>query len=58
MSNLLKICFIAVVAGLVAVYILKLPLNSVLFFGFLLACPLMHFAMGHGSEDKKSPKHH
>jgi hypothetical protein len=58
MNNLLKICLIGIGAAAVALYVFKLPLNSVLFFGVLLACPLMHFAMGHGHEDNKTVKHH
>ena len=58
MNNLLKICLIGIAGAAVAIYAFKLPLNSVLFFGVLLACPLMHFAMGHGNENHKSGKHH
>ena len=58
MNNLLKICLIGITLAAVAIFVFKVPLNSVLFFGFLLACPLMHFAMGHGQEDNKSTKHH
>ncbi|MBI4225561.1 DUF2933 domain-containing protein [Candidatus Roizmanbacteria bacterium] len=58
MSKLLKICLIGIALAAVAIFVFKVPLNSVLFFGFLLACPIMHFAMGHGSEDRKSNKHH
>ena len=58
MNNLLKICLIGITLAVVAIFICKVPPNSVLFFGFLLACPLMHFAMGHGQKDHKPAKHH
>lgn len=54
MNNILKICLIGVGIAAVAVIVFKLPLSSVLFFGFLLICPLMHLFMGHGMHgDKK-----
>lgn len=58
MNNLLKICLIGIGLAAVAIFVFKLPVNSVLFFGFLLACPLLHVFMGHGQhgEDSKSDK--
>lgn len=54
MNRILKICLIGVGIATVAVVVFKVPINSVLFFGFILACPLMHLFMGHGMhEDKK-----
>lgn len=58
MSNLIKICLIGVGLAAVAIFLFKLPINSVLFFGFLLACPLMHLFMNHGDDKHKSIKHH
>ncbi len=60
MNKILKICLIGVGIAIVAVSIFKVPLNSVLFFGFILACPLMHLFMGHGNhgDNKKSEEAH
>lgn len=45
-----------------AVFLFKIPVSSVLFFGFLLACPFMHLFMGHGghgeSKSGASKSHH
>lgn len=48
MNNLLKICLLGIGIAAVAVFLFKIPVSSVLFFGFLLACPFMHLFMGHG----------
>ncbi len=55
MNNVLKVCLLGVGVAAVAIIIFKVPLNSVLLFGIILACPLMHVFMGHGGmhEDKK-----
>ena len=54
MNNILKVCLLGVGVAVVAITIFKVPLNSVLLFGLLLACPLMHVFMGHGMHgDKK-----
>ncbi|OGK39058.1 hypothetical protein A3A74_08280 [Candidatus Roizmanbacteria bacterium RIFCSPLOWO2_01_FULL_35_13] len=58
MNKLFLICTVGIVAGLIAVTVFKIPLNSVFLFGVLLACPLMHFFMGHGEHSKNSKQSH
>ena len=55
MNSLSKICLIGVGIAAVAVFMFKLPVKSVLLYGFLLACPLMHIFMmkGHGEHQHK-----
>lgn len=48
MNNLTKICILGLAVAGIAFFIFKVPLNSILFFGLILACPLMHLFMGHG----------
>jgi hypothetical protein len=58
MNKLLLICLgLLGIAG-VAIFIFRVPLSSVLFFGLVLACPLMHVFMhgGHGEHTKTSNK--
>ncbi|OGK23465.1 hypothetical protein A3A46_03415 [Candidatus Roizmanbacteria bacterium RIFCSPLOWO2_01_FULL_37_13] len=58
MKNLLAICLIGVSVAATAIFIFKLPVNSVLFYGFLLVCPLMHIFMMRGEHDKNSKHSH
>ncbi len=58
MNSLVKICLLGVGLAVVAIFLFKLPFNSILFFGFLLACPLMHLFMGHGGHSKNSKHNH
>jgi len=45
---LMLACCLIPLTGLVAIYLLKLPLNSVFTFGMILLCPLLHFVMMRG----------
>ena len=62
---LMLLCCLIPVAGLVAVYFFKLPLNNVLFYGMILFCPISHLVMmkfmGHdhsSSESNTQHQHH
>ena len=59
MNNLLKLCVAGVILVAVALYVFKMPINSLLFYAFLLVCPLMHFLMMHGDhgDNTKHSKH-
>jgi len=52
-SKILMICLAVLAAAVAAVTVFKVPFGNVLFFGFFLACPLMHVFMmkGHESHD-------
>lgn len=59
MNNLLKLCVAGIILAAVALFVFKMPVNSVLFYAFLLACPFMHFFMMHGDhgDSSKHNKH-
>lgn len=57
MSKLPYICGTGVIFAIVAVTIFKVPPGNLLFYGILLACPIIHIFMmkDHGSHE--DPKH-
>ena len=57
MNNLLKICLAGLGIAVAAIFLFKLPVQSVLLYGFLLACPLMHLFMNHGEGQNKNSEH-
>ncbi len=48
----LIICLLGLVAGGLALFVFKLPVGSVLTYGFILACPLLHILMMKGGNHK------
>lgn len=58
MNNVLKLCLLGIVLAVVAVTLFKIPISNVVFFGLILACPLMHVIMhgGHGDGGKQKMK--
>ena len=63
MNKILAICLVIAAVGMAAIFIFKIPINSVLIYGAILLCPLMHmFMMNHGehsnSKDDKASQDH
>lgn len=54
-GKLLMICLAVLGAAVIAVTVFKVSIGNLLFFGVLLACPLMHLFMmkGHGDHGHK-----
>jgi len=57
MNKILTICLIVTSLFAAAIFIFKVPANTVLVYGAILLCPLMHFfMMGHGGHEDKNHK--
>lgn len=52
LTKTLVICIILISVALIALFVIKIPVNTLLLGAVLLACPLMHFWMMKKGEHK------
>jgi len=57
MNKILTVCLIGTAVFATAILIFKIPTNTILFYGAILLCPLIHFfMMGQGGHEDKNHK--
>jgi uncharacterized membrane protein len=55
---IMLLCCLLPIVGLTAIYLFKIPVNTAVYYGLLLLCPLAHFfLMGRMEHDHSNEQH-
>jgi uncharacterized membrane protein len=58
---IMLLCCLLPIVGLTAIFLFKIPVNTVVYLGLLLLCPLAHFflmgRMGHNHSNEQHNEH-
>lgn len=55
---IMLLCCLLPVIGLTAIFLFKIPVNTVVYFGLILLCPIAHFLMMGRMEHNHSQEQH